>query len=81
MTQSTDVRGERLQTALSLAISTAPVLPLRAGKTPFGNCPRCTDNACSGRPNMKNPGPCTCLAPCHAWAVAITDPNVISSGA
>ncbi|MET8689787.1 bifunctional DNA primase/polymerase [Streptomyces sp. NPDC004732] len=80
MTQPTDVRGERLQTALSLAISGAPVLPLRAGKTPFGNCRSCADNACGGRPNMKTPGPCTCPAPCHAWAAATTDPDVISSG-
>ncbi|QES42975.1 DNA primase [Streptomyces venezuelae] len=79
MTQPTDVRGERLQAALSLAISGAPVLPLRAGKTPFGNCPSCADNACGGRPNMKTPGPCTCPAPCHGWAAATTDPNIISS--
>jgi hypothetical protein len=28
---------------------------------------------------MKNPGPCQCLAPCHAWAAATTDPAVIVS--
>lgn len=88
MTQPTDIRREgnrdgllALQrTALDLAASGLPVLPLRAGKVPFGNCRRCTDNACGGRPNMKTAGPCTCPAPCHAWAAATTDPNVINSG-
>lgn len=42
-----------------LRLREAPVLPLRAGKVPFGNCRRCADNACGGRPNMKNAGPCT----------------------
>ncbi|MEW1907227.1 bifunctional DNA primase/polymerase [Kitasatospora sp. NPDC085895] len=79
MTQPTMIRGEHLPTALSLAASGVPVLPLRAGKVPFGNCPRCADNACGGRPNMKNPGPCTCLAPCHGWAAATTDPDVLIS--
>ncbi|MFE0809934.1 bifunctional DNA primase/polymerase [Streptomyces sp. NPDC058848] len=68
-----------LHTALSLAASGVPVLPLRRGKVPFGNCPACADNACGGRPNMKTPGPCRCLAPCHAWAAATTDPAVIVS--
>ncbi|MFD7441987.1 bifunctional DNA primase/polymerase [Streptomyces sp. NPDC059909] len=72
--------SEHLRTALELAASQIPVLPLRAGKVPFGNCRRCVDNACGGRPNMKNPGPCTCPGPCHAWAAATTDPDVISSG-
>ena len=80
MTQLTDIRGEHLPTALSLAASGVPVLPLRAGKVPFGNCRACADNACGGRPNMKNPGPCTCPGPCHGWAAATTDPDVISSG-
>ncbi|WP_329057233.1 bifunctional DNA primase/polymerase [Streptomyces sp. NBC_01453] len=80
MTQPTDVRGEHLRTALSLAASGVPVLPLRAGKVPFGNCRRCADNACGGRPNMRIPGPCTCPAPCHAWAAATTDPKVIACG-
>ncbi|MFF2255060.1 bifunctional DNA primase/polymerase [Streptomyces sp. NPDC058142] len=80
MTQPTDVRGEHLRSALSLAASGVPVLPLRAGKVPFGNCRRCADNACGGRPNMKTPGPCACSGPCHAWAAASTDPDVISSG-
>ncbi|MEU2572718.1 DNA primase [Streptomyces anulatus] len=67
-----------LTTALSLADRRVPVLPLRAGKVPFGNCPACRDNACGGRPNMKTPGPCTCPRPCHAWAAATTDPAVIT---
>ncbi|AXE87542.1 bifunctional DNA primase/polymerase [Streptomyces sp. Go-475] len=68
-----------LHTALSLAAAGLPVLPLRRGKVPFGNCPTCADNACGGRPNMKTPGPCDCPAPCHAWAAATTDPAVIVS--
>ncbi|MEU9589923.1 bifunctional DNA primase/polymerase [Streptomyces sp. NPDC048219] len=66
-------------TALSLAASGVPVLPLRRGKVPFGNCTTCADNACGGRPNMKTPGPCRCAAPCHGWAAATTDPAVIVS--
>ncbi|MFF9116261.1 bifunctional DNA primase/polymerase [Streptomyces massasporeus] len=66
-------------TALSLAEAGVPVLPLRRGKVPFGNCPACTDNACGGRPNMKTPGPCSCPGVCHAWAAATTDPAVIVS--
>ncbi|MEU5281957.1 bifunctional DNA primase/polymerase [Streptomyces asoensis] len=80
MTQPTDIRTEHLRTALSLAAAGIPVLPLRAGKVPFGNCRRCADNACGGRPNMKNAGPCACPGPCHAWAAATTDPDVIQSG-
>ncbi|MFI0222332.1 bifunctional DNA primase/polymerase [Streptomyces lydicus] len=86
MTQPTDIRrddqrpSERLRTALDLAASRIPVLPLRAGKVPFGNCPACANNACGGRPNMKTPGPCACPGPCHAWAAATTDPHVIDSG-
>ncbi|CAM5665200.1 hypothetical protein SALBM135S_00121 [Streptomyces alboniger] len=72
--------SEHLRTALDLAASQVPVLPLRAGKVPFGNCRRCTDNACGGRPNMKTPGPCDCPGPCHGWAAATTDPDVITSG-
>ncbi|MEU6217219.1 bifunctional DNA primase/polymerase [Streptomyces sp. NPDC047022] len=71
---------EHENTALALAASRIPVLPLRAGKVPFGNCRRCADNACGGRPSMKTPGLCTCPDPCHAWAAATTDPTVISSG-
>ncbi|MFF8523225.1 bifunctional DNA primase/polymerase [Streptomyces werraensis] len=68
-------------TALSLAASGMPVLPLRRGKVPFGNCPACAGNACGGRPNMKTPGPCHCPSVCHAWAAATTDPDVIASPA
>jgi hypothetical protein len=66
-------------TALSLAASGVPVLPLRRGKVPFGNCTACADNACGGRPNMRTPGPCRCPGVCHAWAAATTDPTVIVS--
>ncbi|WP_326678635.1 bifunctional DNA primase/polymerase [Streptomyces sp. NBC_01237] len=68
-----------LITALDLASRAVPVLPLRAGKLPFGNCATCRDNACGGRPNMKSAGPCGCPAPCHAWAAATTDPAVVAS--
>ncbi|OKJ60034.1 DNA primase [Streptomyces sp. CB02009] len=71
--------GLFLSTALRLAAGGLPVMPLRADKGPFGNCPDCTGNACGGRPNMKNPGPCQCPRPCHAWAAATTDPAVLSS--
>ncbi|WP_030667952.1 bifunctional DNA primase/polymerase [Streptomyces rimosus] len=70
-----------LRTALSLAAAGVPVLPLRAGKVPFGNCRACATNACGGRPNMKNAGPCECPGVCHAWAAATTDPNIIASAA
>jgi hypothetical protein len=72
---------ELLRTALTLAATGVPVLPLRAGKAPFGNCPRCARNACGGRPNMKTPGPCRCPGVCHAWAAATTDPAVLTSPA
>ncbi|MEG8277116.1 bifunctional DNA primase/polymerase [Streptomyces sp. AHA2] len=68
-----------LHTALSLATSGVPVLPLRRGKVPFGNCPSCADNACGGRPNMKTAGPCRCPGVCHAWAAATTETAVIVS--
>ncbi|MGW1226092.1 bifunctional DNA primase/polymerase [Streptomyces sp. NPDC002530] len=67
-----------LTTALDLAVRGVPVLPLRVGKVPFGNCHTCADNACGGRPNMKTPGPCACARPCHAWAAATTDPATVS---
>jgi hypothetical protein len=70
-----------LATARHLATAGVPVLPLRAGKVPFGNCPDCTDNACGGRPNMKTPGPCACPRPCHGWAAATTDTRVLTSPA
>ncbi|EFL40906.1 bifunctional DNA primase/polymerase [Streptomyces griseoflavus] len=90
MTQPTTTRrvpgpqpqlAELLETALTLAATGVPVLPLRAGKTPFGNCHRCADNACGGRPNMKSAGPCRCPGVCHAWAAATTDPAVLTSPA
>ncbi|MFG2638114.1 bifunctional DNA primase/polymerase, partial [Streptomyces sp. NPDC048362] len=68
-----------LHIALSLAAAGVPVLPLRRGKVPFGNCPACTGNTCGGRPNMKTPGPCHCPGVCHAWAAATTDPAIIAS--
>lgn len=77
MTQQT--RGALLRTALELASSGVPVLPLRQGKVPFGNCRACSDGACGGRPNMKTAGPCRCASVCHAWAAASTDLAVITS--
>ncbi|AWI28374.1 bifunctional DNA primase/polymerase [Streptomyces tirandamycinicus] len=68
-----------LHTALSLAASGVPVLPLRRGKVPFANCSSCAGNACGGRPSMKTPGPCRCPGVCHAWAAGTTDPAVIVS--
>ncbi|MFH8696740.1 bifunctional DNA primase/polymerase [Streptomyces chartreusis] len=68
-----------LRTALELAAAGVPVLPLRQGKVPFGNCRGCAKNACGGRPNMKSAGPCQCPAVCHAWAAATTDTRVITS--
>ncbi|MGW2582371.1 bifunctional DNA primase/polymerase [Streptomyces virginiae] len=70
-----------LHTALWLAELGVPVLPLRAGKEPFGNCRDCTKSACGDRPHMKAAGACGCLAPCHGWAAATTDPNVLTSPA
>ncbi|MBV2358035.1 DNA primase [Streptomyces sp. J2-1] len=72
---------ELQQAALVLAATGVPVLPLRAGKVPFANCPACTGTACGGRPHMRQAGPCTCAAPCHAWAAATTDPHVLTSPA
>ncbi|MFE0249876.1 bifunctional DNA primase/polymerase [Streptomyces sp. NPDC059010] len=70
-----------LCTALQLAEAGVPVLPLRDGKVPFGNCPACAKNACGGRPNMKRAGICQCPDVCHAWAAATTDPRVLTSPA
>ncbi|WP_328893725.1 bifunctional DNA primase/polymerase [Streptomyces sp. NBC_00236] len=67
-----------LTTALDLARRGVPVLPLRAGKVPFGNCRACRGNVCGGRPNMKVPGPCDCPRVCHAWAAATADPAVLT---
>ncbi|MFE7106271.1 bifunctional DNA primase/polymerase [Streptomyces sp. NPDC057575] len=77
MTQPTPIRRD----SLDLAVAGVPVLPLRAGKLPFGNCPTCAGNACGGRPNMKVAGPCQCPRPCHGWAAATTDPAVLQSPA
>ncbi|MEV6110982.1 bifunctional DNA primase/polymerase [Streptomyces sp. NPDC052109] len=71
--------NNHLRTALHLATAGVPVLPLRDGKVPFGNCRACAGNACGGRPNMKRAGACRCPAPCHAWAAATTDPGLIAS--
>ncbi|MFG2299189.1 DNA primase [Streptomyces sp. NPDC048603] len=89
MTHTTDFpRGPRrlalpahLRTALWLAGLGLPVLPLRKGKLPFGNCPACTRSACGDRPHMKVAGPCQCPAPCHAWGAATTDQDVLTSAA
>ncbi|WP_412077760.1 bifunctional DNA primase/polymerase [Streptomyces xanthophaeus] len=70
-----------LRTALWLAGIGLPVLPLREGKLPVGNCSTCADSACGDRPHMKAAGPCQCPAPCHAWAAATTDPAVLTSPA
>ncbi|MFI6375525.1 bifunctional DNA primase/polymerase [Streptomyces sp. NPDC050546] len=77
MTQQTPLR----RVALSLAAAGLPVLPLRPGKAPFGNCHQCANNACGGRPNMKTAGPCQCPGVCHAWAAATTDTAVLTSPA
>ncbi|KOV05472.1 DNA primase [Streptomyces sp. XY511] len=79
MTQPTP--SAQLRAALDLAERGIPVLPLREGKGPMGNCRDCRKNACGGRPNMKTPGPCECTAPCHAWAAATTDRRVLTSTA
>ncbi|WP_030753634.1 bifunctional DNA primase/polymerase [Streptomyces sp. NRRL F-5135] len=84
MTQPAPIRrvgaeSPLLTTALALASAGVPVLPLRAGKLPVGNCRSCAAVACGGRPNMKEAGPCQCPAPCHAWAAATTDPAVLTS--
>ncbi|MFD4177748.1 bifunctional DNA primase/polymerase [Streptomyces anulatus] len=70
-----------LSTALALAPRGVPVLPLRKGKVPFANCPSCLYTSCGGRPNMKTPGPCACPHPCHAWAAATTDHDIITGPA
>ncbi|WP_458244040.1 bifunctional DNA primase/polymerase [Streptomyces sp. MAI_2237] len=70
---------EPLKVALALAAAGVPVLPLRRGKVPFGNCRTCKAHACGGRPNMKAAGPCRCPAPCHAWAAATADAHVLTS--
>ncbi|MEV0012274.1 bifunctional DNA primase/polymerase [Streptomyces sp. NPDC047973] len=83
MTQPAPIRREAdrplLTTALDLANRAVPVLPLRAGKLPFGNCRDCADNACGGRPNMKTTGPCQCPRVCHGWAAATTNHTTLNS--
>ncbi|MET7308173.1 bifunctional DNA primase/polymerase [Streptomyces sp. NPDC005571] len=88
MTQPIPVRREHgarprlsapLRTALDLATRGVPVLPLRAGKLPFGNCATCAGNACGGRPTMKSAGACTCPGICHGWAAATTDTATLTS--
>lgn len=76
-----DPRAALLRAALELASTGVPVLPLRAGKLPFGNCHACTKSACGDRPNMVRAGLCDCPAPCHAWAAATTNPHVVTSAA
>ncbi|WP_327171915.1 bifunctional DNA primase/polymerase [Streptomyces sp. NBC_01336] len=68
-----------LNAALALAARSVPVLPLRAGKLPFGNCLACAGNACGGRPTMKSAGACSCPGICHGWAAATTDPDILRS--
>ncbi|MFG2220165.1 bifunctional DNA primase/polymerase [Streptomyces sp. NPDC048685] len=70
-----------LRTALALATAGVPVLPLREGKVPFGNCRNCTGNACGGRPHMKRAGTCQCPGVCHGWAAATTDTAALTSPA
>ncbi|MYT70730.1 MULTISPECIES: bifunctional DNA primase/polymerase [unclassified Streptomyces] len=79
MTHPALIRRDHLSTALRLAADGLPVLPLRKGKLPFANCPACLYTSCGGRPHMKTHGPCTCLAPCHGWAAATTDPWTLNS--
>ena len=73
--------NDLLRQALELAARGVPVLPLREGKVPFGNCPACAGNRCGGRPNMKTAGACECPRPCHAWAAASTSVDVVTSAA
>ncbi|MGW6460896.1 DNA primase, partial [Streptomyces sp. NPDC055078] len=68
-----------LTAALKLAEAGVPVLPLRAGKLPLGNCRACAGSACGDRPHMKAAGTCQCPAPCHGWAAATTDTRVLTS--
>ncbi|MFJ7417854.1 bifunctional DNA primase/polymerase [Streptomyces uncialis] len=70
-----------LTVALDLAAAGVPVLPLRAGKLPVGNCSSCAGSACGDRPHMLAAGPCRCPRPCHGWAAATTDPHTLTSSA
>ncbi|GHF75522.1 DNA primase [Streptomyces mashuensis] len=73
--------GEYLRQALELVARGVPVLPLREGKGPFGNCRDCAENRCGGRPNMKSAGACACPRPCHGWAAASASVDVVTSTA
>ncbi|MFD4050159.1 bifunctional DNA primase/polymerase [Streptomyces sp. NPDC058611] len=75
--------NEHLRQALELVALGVPVLPLREGKGPFGNCQDCTGTPpqCGGRPNMKSAGTCACLRPCHGWAAASPSAAVVTSAA
>ncbi|WP_051837573.1 bifunctional DNA primase/polymerase [Streptomyces sp. NRRL F-2580] len=88
MTQPTDFPRDparalppNLRTALWLAELGLPALPLSRVKRPVGNCPDCKASACGDRPHMLAAGPCVCPAPCHGWAAATTDPEVLASPA
>ncbi len=86
MTQHDSIRRPHvgvapLDTALRVAAAGVPVLPLRRGKLPFGNCHACSKSRCGDRPNMLRAGPCRCPRTCHAWAAATTDPDVLRSPA
>ncbi|MER6615151.1 bifunctional DNA primase/polymerase [Streptomyces xantholiticus] len=74
-------RPPLLDRALALAAAGVPVLPLREGKVPFGNCPACAGSACGDRPHMKAAGTCRCPRVCHGWAAATTGTHVITSAA
>ncbi|MFH9426402.1 bifunctional DNA primase/polymerase [Streptomyces sp. NPDC017529] len=73
--------NDLLKEALELVARGVPVMPLREGKVPFGNCRDCTGNRCGGRPNMKSAGACMCPRPCHGWAAASASVDVVSSAA
>ncbi|MEU8774748.1 bifunctional DNA primase/polymerase [Streptomyces sp. NPDC048606] len=68
-----------LRTALWLAELGLPALPLSRAKRPVANCPACKNGVCGDRPNMLAAGPCACPAPCHGWAAATTDVEVLAS--
>ncbi|MFE2522743.1 bifunctional DNA primase/polymerase [Streptomyces sp. NPDC059382] len=70
-----------LRTALWLAELGLPALPLSRAKRPVANCPACKNGACGDRPNMLGAGSCACPAPCHGWAAATTDVEVLASPA
>ncbi len=81
MTNTQYPAGEHLRQALELVALGVPVLPLREGKVPFGNCRACAGNECGGRPNMKTAGACECPRPCHGWAAESTSVDVVTSAA